>query len=48
MRCIDNKEFTQPIIGDNCIIYTNACVFGPVIISDNTKVKACKLITSDI
>lgn len=47
-RYIENKIFTQPIIGNNCIIYTNACIFGPVIIGDNVKVKACNIITSDI
>lgn len=47
-RYIENKKFTQPIIGDNCIIYTNSCVFGPVIISDNTNIKACKVITGDM
>ena len=48
VRSIDNKEFTQPIIGDNCIIYTNVCVFGPVIISNNSKIKACKVVTDDV
>lgn len=47
-RNINNNIHTQPIIGNNCIIYTNACIFGAVIVSDNSKVKACKIITSDI
>ncbi len=45
----ENGEIlTQPIIGDNCIIYTNACIFGPVKISSNTKIKACKVIVEDM
>lgn len=48
VRCIDNEEITQPIIGDDCIIYTNTCIFGPVIIGNNRKIKACKVIIEDI
>lgn len=47
-RCIENRLHTQPIIGNNCIIYTNACIFGPVVISDNIKIKACSVITTDL
>lgn len=44
----DRKILTQPIIGDNCIIYTNVCIFGPVKVKSNTKVKACQVVLSDI
>lgn len=48
IRKINNEEIDQPIIDDNCIIYTNSCIFGPVIISKNNVIKACSLITKDI
>lgn len=48
IRSVEDKEITQPIIGDKCTIYTNACVFGPVIISNDSKIKACKVITRDM
>lgn len=47
-RVINNKIETQPQIGENCIIYTNTCVFGPVIIKDNTKIKAGQIISDDL
>lgn len=47
-RYIDEIKITQPIIGDNCTIYTNACIFGPVVISNNSKIKACVVVTEDI
>lgn len=47
-RIIDNQIIDQPIINKNCILYTNACVFGPVIISENTKIKACQIVKEDI
>ena len=47
-RYENDKIITQPIIGDGCIIYTNTCIFGPVKIKNNTKIKACQIITKDI
>lgn len=47
-RLLNGKVIDQPIILDNCVLYTNSCVFGPVIIGNGTKVKACKVITCDI
>ena len=48
IREIINGQMTQPEIGNNCIIYTNTCVFGPVIINDNSIVKACQVVVKDI
>lgn len=48
VRIYNDSEITQPVIKNKCIIYTNACVFGPVIIDDNIKIKACKVISKDI
>lgn len=44
----NGKEWGQPLIGKNVKIYTNACVFGPVIISDNAIIKAHSIITQNI
>ena len=41
-------EFDQPIIGENTIIYTDAKVFGPVIIAKNSKIKANVIVKEDI
>ncbi|MCM1227310.1 MAG: hypothetical protein NC320_07795 [Clostridium sp.] len=48
VRIIDGKSTGQPIIGNNVIIYTDAKIFGPVIIGDNNKIKAGLIISSDI
>ena len=42
------RVWGQPLIGENVIIYTNASIFGPVIISDNTTIKAGSIITKNI
>lgn len=42
------KVWGQACIGDNVTIYTDACIFGPVIISDNTVIKAKQLVTNDL
>ncbi|NOW85433.1 serine acetyltransferase [Clostridium beijerinckii] len=47
VRVCNEKLISQPIIGDNSIIYTNSCIFGPVIIKNGTKIKACQVITED-
>lgn len=46
-RYINEEMITQPIIGNNTIIYTNSCVFGPVIVRDNSIIKACTIIKED-
>ena len=45
--CIGNRwpGDGAPIIGDNVVIGTGACIFGPVIIPDNFIVKANQVIT---
>jgi serine O-acetyltransferase len=48
VRYLNGKKITQPIIGNDCILYTNSCIFGPVIINANTKIKACSLVSKDI
>ncbi len=48
-RNLENgKTLYQPLLKDNVTIYTNACVFGPVIINENTIIKAGSMITHDI
>lgn len=42
------KVWGQALIGKNVTIYTDACIFGPVVISDNTVIKAKQLVTKDI
>ncbi|EJT6501166.1 serine O-acetyltransferase [Clostridium perfringens] len=37
---INGNLVKQPIIEDDVIIYTNSCIFGPVVIKSKTKVKA--------
>ena len=48
VRNENGNILTQPVIGDDCIIYTNSCVFGPVKVKSNTRIKACQVIISDI
>jgi serine O-acetyltransferase len=45
--CIGNRwpGDGTPVIGDNVVIGTGACIFGPVTIPDNTIVKANAVIT---
>lgn len=43
-----DKFIDQPIIKDNCIIYTNSCLLGPIIIGENCKIGAGSIITKDI
>lgn len=44
----NGKVWGQALIGKNVVIYTDAAVFGPVIISDNVKINAKQLITRDL
>lgn len=45
---LEGEILTQPIIGNNCTIYTNSCIFGPVRVADHKIVKACSVVTRDI
>ena len=40
--------FWQPHFGSNVIIYSNACVFGPVYVGDGAIVKAARIVTKDV
>ena len=42
------KEYYQPIIGENVKIYTNASVFGPILIRENTVINAGRIVSQDI
>ena len=44
----NGKVWGQALIGKNVKIYTDAAVFGPVIISDNAIINAKQLITRDL
>ena len=44
----NNIEYWQPIIGDNVIIYTNSMILGPINISNNSIIKAGRLIKEDM
>ncbi|MFQ9311502.1 MAG: serine O-acetyltransferase [Paraclostridium sordellii] len=44
----NNIQITQPIIGNGCTVYTNACIFGPIKIKENSVIKACTVVTKDI
>ena len=37
----------QPLLGKNTVLYTNSCIFGPVITPDNYVLKAGKILTKD-
>lgn len=41
------KRWSQPILMDGVVIYTGAGVFGPVIISNGTHIKAGQIISHD-
>lgn len=47
-RCVNGEKVVQPILKGNNILYANSCVFGPVIIGENTVVGAGTVITKDI
>lgn len=44
----NGKEWGQPLLGRNCVIYTGASIFGPVLIDDNVVIKAGEIVTHDI
>ncbi len=44
----DGTVISQPLIKKNVKIYTNASVFGPVVISEDTIVKAHSVVTHNI
>ena len=48
-RELENGEMLyQPLLKDGVKIYTNASVFGPVIVSQNTIIKAGSIISHDL
>ena len=48
-RELENGEMLyQPLLKDGVKIYTNASVFGPVIVSENTIIKAGSIISHDL
>lgn len=47
-RIENGDKIVQPILGKNVIIYSNACIFGPVLIGDNCTIGAGTIITKDI
>lgn len=40
--------FWQPHFGNDVIVYTNSCVFGPIYIGDGAIVKAARIVTRDV
>ena len=44
----NGKVWGQPLIRKNVTVYTDAAIFGPVIISENAVIKAKQLVTKDI
>lgn len=44
----NGKVWGQALLGNNVTIYTDAAIFGPVIISDNSVIKAKQLVTTDL
>lgn len=47
-RIINGNKVVQPIIGSNVIVYSNSCIFGPVVIGDNCTIGAGTIITKDV
>ncbi|MFA1015971.1 serine O-acetyltransferase [Dubosiella newyorkensis] len=47
-RLLNDSIITQPIIEDNVIIYSNAMLFGPIIVGKNQYIKAGEIIKEDI
>lgn len=44
----NGKEWGQPLIHENVKIYTGAGIFGPVIIGENSIIKAHSIVTKNI
>lgn len=44
----DGRILTQPLLKKNVRIYTNASVFGPVIVSEDKIIKAYSVVTHDL
>lgn len=47
-RTVEDVIRWQPILGENVILYSNSMVLGPVIIQDNSIIKAGNIVTKDI
>lgn len=43
-----NKHYRHPQVGNNVIIGANACLLGPIIVSDNAKIGAGAIVTCDV
>lgn len=48
VKYIDGKRIAHPIIKSNVVLYSNCCVFGPVIIGENSIIGAMTIVTKDI
>ena len=48
VRLYEGEKIDQPILSENVIVYTDAKIFGPVVIGKNNHVRAGSLITEDI
>ncbi len=44
----DGRDFSNPIIGDNVTVYTNAVVAGGIYIGDNVKIGAGAVVMKDV
>jgi len=47
-RDYNGKIIDQPILLEGVVVYTDAKIFGPVIIGKNNKIKAGQIVTSDM
>ena len=48
VRMYEGEEIDQPILGENVIVYTDAKIFGPVIVGKNNHIRAGSIVTEDI
>lgn len=46
-RIIDDRKVWMPQIGDNVTLYTDAKLFGPIKIQENSVIKAGKIVSHD-
>lgn len=42
------EVFWQPHFGSNVVVYTNACVLGPIYVGDGAIIKAARIVTEDV
>ena len=48
IREYEGKQIDQPILKDGVVVFTDAKIFGPVVIGKNNKIKAGQIVSSDI